>query len=392
MEIDIPAGIASSGEDEKWMQRALELARRGIGLCSPNPMVGCVVLDAAGELAGEGWHEYEKLDHAEIVALRASGARARGGTAYVTLEPCNHTGRTGPCSEALIAAGVARVVVATLDPNRLVAGQGIERLRQAGLAVEINVCRPEARRLNEAFARWIVARRPFVEMKVAMTLDGRIAPPPGAHTARQPYWITGEASRAAVQPMRWKADAVLTGVDTVLADDPSLTDRSGNPRRRPLLRVILDSALRMPLDSKLVTTSQHDVVVFTVSPDAARIRELESRRVRVEVLLPETPVWGRANTTPGKVPLNRVLEILGAEAILHLLTETGTRLNSAMLAAGLVDRMKIFCSPQIMGSDAVPAFRGISSPVLLNPVDIVRHKNDFSVAALLRDPWETAAT
>ena len=192
--------------------------------------------------------------------------------------------------------------------------------------------------------------------------------------------------------MRWKADAVLTGVDTVLADDPSLTDRSGNPRRRPLLRVILDSALRMPLDSRLVATSQHDVVVFTVSPDAARIRELESRGVRVEVLLPETPVWGRANTTPGKVPLNRVLEILGAEAILHLLTETGTRLNSAMLAAGLVDRMKIFCSPQIMGSDAVPAFRGISSPVLLNPVDIVRHENDFSVAALLRDPWETAAT
>jgi diaminohydroxyphosphoribosylaminopyrimidine deaminase/5-amino-6-(5-phosphoribosylamino)uracil reductase len=386
--------IERSSQDAILMQRALQLARRGIGLCSPNPRVGCVVLDAAGELAGEGWHEYERRDHAEIIALRAAGEQARGGTAYVTLEPCNHTGRTGPCSEALIAAGVARVVAATVDPNPLVAGHGLERLRQAGIAVEVGVCEAEARRLNEGFARWIVSRRPMVEMKVAMTLDGRIAPDPGVHAARQPYWITGEDSRAAVQPMRWMADAVITGVDTVLADDPMMTDRSGKPRRRPLQRVILDSGLRLPLDSKLVKTAQGDVVVFTVSRDAGRIHELESRGVRVEVLTAESPAArGTAATgssVPGLVPLGKVLQTLGAEEILTLLTETGTRLNTALLAAGLVDRLKIFCSPQIMGSDAVPAFRGISSPVLLDPVEIERHGNDFSVSALLRDPWRTA--
>jgi len=389
METAKPEG-SSTELDTQWMQRALELARRGIGLCSPNPRVGCVILDAAGDLAGEGWHEYAKLDHAEIVAVRAAADRARGGTAYITLEPCDHTGRTGPCSLALIAAGVARVVAATTDPNPLVAGHGLERIRQAGIAVEAGVCQAEARRLNEGFARWIVTRRPMVEMKVAMTIDGRIAPAPGVQTARQPYWITGEASREAVQPMRWMADAVVTGVDTVLADDPMMTDRSGNPRRRPLLRVILDSALRMPLDSKLVNTAQNDVVVFTVSPDTARIRELEGRGVRVEVLAPESPAGPRGIAAPGRVPLAKVLQTLGSEGILTLLTETGTRLNTALLAAGLVDRLKIFCSPQIMGSDAVPAFRGITSPVLLNPVEIERHGNDFSLSALLRDPWAAA--
>jgi diaminohydroxyphosphoribosylaminopyrimidine deaminase / 5-amino-6-(5-phosphoribosylamino)uracil reductase len=363
--------------DQRWMSRALELARRGIALCSPNPVVGCVILDREGALAGEGWHEYDKRDHAEVVALAAAGEKARGGTAYVTLEPCNHTGRTGPCSEALIAAGIARVVAATADPNPLVAGQGLERLRRAGITVEVGVCRAEAQRLNEGFARWIVSKRPTVEMKVAMTLDGRIGPPPGKQAARQPYWITGEASRLAVQTMRWEADAVVTGVDTVIADDPLMTDRSGNARRRPLLRVVLDSALRMPLDSKLVATANHDVLVITVSRDAARIEALTQRGVRVEVLAGES----------GRVPLGLVLNRLGAEGVQTLLTETGTRLNTALLAAGLVDRLKIFCSPQIMGSDAVPAFRGLSPPVLLNAAEVERHGNDLSVSALLRDPW-----
>lgn len=376
-----------SATDLRWMRRAHELARNGIALCSPNPVVGCVVLDSAGELAGEGWHEYDRLDHAEVVALRHAESRARGGTAYVTLEPCNHTGRTGPCTEALIAAGVARVVMATADPNPLVAGKGLARLREAGIAIDVGVCRAEARRLNEGFARWIVSRRPLVEMKVAITLDGRIAPPPGKQLARQPFWITGEASRAAVQTMRWEADAVITGVDTVLADDPMMTDRSGRPRRRPLLRVVLDSALRMPLDSKLVSTAQDDVLIFTVPPPerdrhatelaVAKIQELKERGVRVEVLPAES----------GRVPLARVLETLGELGIQRLLTETGTRLNTALLAAGLVDRLKIFCSPQILGSDAVPAFRGLHMPVALNPAEVERHGNDLSVSALLRDPW-----
>jgi diaminohydroxyphosphoribosylaminopyrimidine deaminase/5-amino-6-(5-phosphoribosylamino)uracil reductase len=241
--------------------------------------------------------------------------------------------------------------------------------------------------LNEGFARWIVSKLPLVEMKVAMTLDGRIGPPPGKQAHRQPFWITGEDSRAAVQTMRWEADAVMTGVDTVIADDPMMTDRSGNPRRRPLLRVILDSALRMPLDSKLVATAQDDVVVFTVPPHErdghaneqaqVRIRELTARGVRVEMLAAEA----------GRVPLQKVLEKLGAEGILTVLTETGTRLNTALLAAGLVDRVKVFCSPQIMGSDAVPAFRGLSLPVRLDAAEVERHGNDYSVSALLRDPW-----
>src|SRR5512146_158730 len=343
--------------DRQWMQRALELARRGIGVSSPNPAVGCVILDRGGQVIGEGWHEYDLRDHAEVVALREAGQHAAdrlaGGTAYVTLEPCNHTGRTPPCTQALIAAKLGRVVAATVDPNPNVAGHGMDALRAASLRIDIGVCEKEARRISEGFACWSRHKRPFVLMKVAMTLDGRIAPPPGAHQQREPYWITSEAARAAVQPLRWQADAVLVGVDTVIADDPMLTDRSGLRRRRPLQRVVLDSALRMPLDSKLVATAQNDVIVFTVSNDQARIAALHSRGVRVQVLPAES----------GRVPIGKVLDLLGAEGILTLLTESGTRLNTALLAGGHVDRIRLFVSPQLMGSDAVPAFRGMASAI-----------------------------
>jgi diaminohydroxyphosphoribosylaminopyrimidine deaminase/5-amino-6-(5-phosphoribosylamino)uracil reductase len=364
-------------QDQSWMQRALELARRGIGVTSPNPVVGCVILDSAGQVAGEGWHEYDLFDHAEVAALKAAGERARGGTAYVTLEPCNHTGRTPPCTEALIAAGLKRVVAATIDPNPAVAGHGLDRLRAAGIEVGVGVCEAEARRLNEGFARWSQHQRPLVLMKVAMTLDGRIAPPPGEHQLHAPYWITSEAARAAVQPLRHQADAALTGVDTVLADDPLLTDRSGLRRRRPLLRIVLDSALRMPLDSKIVATAQNDLVVFTVSTDEARANELRQRGVRVEVLPAEA----------GRVPLGKVLDKLGEEGILTLLVETGTRLNTALLAAGLVDRVHFFISPQIMGSDAVPAFKGMASFIRMAEVEVERYGNDLGLCSLLKDPW-----
>jgi diaminohydroxyphosphoribosylaminopyrimidine deaminase/5-amino-6-(5-phosphoribosylamino)uracil reductase len=363
--------------DSSWMRHALELARRGIGLCSPNPVVGCVIVDRNGELAGEGWHEYELKDHAEVVALRAAGEKARGGAAYVTLEPCNHTGRTGPCTEALIKAGVARVVAATVDPNPLVAGGGIAGLRAAGIETRVGVCEEEARRLNEGFACWIQHKRPFVLMKVAMTLDGRIAPPAGVHTAREPYWITGEESRAAVQTLRWRADAVLTGIGTVLADDPLLTDRSGMLRRRPLLRVVLDSALRIPLDSKLVKSAREDVLVCTVSNDMARIEELRARGVRVEILEAEN----------GQVPLVKVLGLLGSEGVLTLLTETGSRLNTALLGAGLVDRLQLFVSSQMMGADAVSAFGGMGRFAKLGPVEVERLGEDLGIGSLLRDPW-----
>jgi len=375
-------------QDTYWMQRALELARRGVGVTSPNPAVGCVLLDRAGQVIGEGWHEYDLKDHAEIAALKVAqqhaGERLRGGTAYVTLEPCNHTGRTGPCTEALIAAGLHRVVAATIDPNPTVAGHGpavagngMERLRAAGIETAVGVCQEEARRLNEGFARWCQHKRPLVLMKVAMTLDGRIAPPPGQHTLREPFWITSEVAREAVQTLRWQADAAVTGVDTVLADDPLFTDRSGLRRRRKLLRVVLDSALRIPLDAKIVATADGDLVVFTVSTDEARANALRQRGVRVEVLPAET----------GRVPLGLVLDKLGQEGVLSLLTETGTRLNTALLAGGLVDRIHLFVSPQIMGSDAVPAFKGLASSIQMAAVEVERYGNDLGLCSLLRDPW-----
>jgi diaminohydroxyphosphoribosylaminopyrimidine deaminase/5-amino-6-(5-phosphoribosylamino)uracil reductase len=373
--------MTTPDQDQYWMQRALELARRGIAVTSPNPAVGCVVLDRAGQVSGEGWHEYDLVDHAEVIALRVAaqhaGDRLRGGTAYVTLEPCNHPGRTPPCTDALIASGVSRVVAATIDPNPTVAGHGMEKMRAAGIETVLGPCEAEARRLNEGFARWSQHKRPLVLMKVAMTLDGRIAPPLGQHSAREPYWITCEAARRAVQPLRWQADAALTGVDTVLADDPMLTDRSGLRRRRPLLRVILDSALRMPLDSKIVTTAQKDVVVFTVSTDQPRIEQLRNQGVRVEVLPAEA----------GRVPLGKVLDKLGEEGILSILTETGTRLNTALLSAGLVDRVHLFVSPQIMGSDAIPAFRGMPHAIQMAEVEVERYANDLGLCSLLKDPW-----
>lgn len=364
------------------MERALELARRGVGLCSPNPVVGCVILDRAGQLAGEGWHEYDRRDHAEVVALRAAGERARDGTAYVTLEPCNHTGRTPPCSQALLQAGVARVVVATADPNPVASG-GLDALRAAGMETAVGVCQAEARRLNEGFARWSQSHRPLVLMKVAMSLDGRIAPPAGRRTPGEPYWITGQAARAAVQRMRRQADAVLTGIGTVLADDPLLTDRTGldgngQARRRPLLRVVLDSALRMPLDSRLVTTAQNDLLVFTVTSDPSRLDALAARGVRVEVLPAEA----------GQVPIERVLDHLGGEGILTLLTETGAGLNTALLAAGVVDRLQLFVAPQIMGSEAVPAFQAMAAPLLTGSVELERYGEDLGISSLLRDPWQ----
>ena len=371
-----------STKDLYWMRRALELAQRGIGLCSPNPVVGCVVLDRAGQVVGEGWHEYDLVDHAEVVALREArehaGERLHGGTAYVTLEPCNHQGRTPPCTKSFIEAGLKRVVAATIDPNPNVAGHGADALKASGIEVTLGVRQAEARRLNEGFARWSRHKRPFVLMKVAMSLDGRIAPPPGHHAGpAAPYWITSELARAAVQPLRWQADAAMVGVDTVVADDPWLTDRSGLRRRRPLLRIVLDSALRMPLDAKMVTSAQKDVVIFTVSADQARADELRNRGVRVVVLPAEA----------GRVPLGKVLDLLGEEGILTLLTETGTRLNTAMLSAGLVDRVHLFVAPQIMGSDAVPAFRGMTRFVHMEAVEVERYGNDLGLCSLLKDPW-----
>src|SRR4029077_8691534 len=272
-----------SGEDHKFMARALELAAQGQGLASPNPMVGAVLVRDA-RMVAEAFHTYDGLRHAEIIALEAAGENARGATLYINLEPCCHTGRTGPCTRALISAGIARVVAAMPDPNRAVSGRGFRELRAAGIQVDCSCASgpcEQARRLNEAFAWWIRKRRPLVTLKTALTLDGSLVLP-RSRNETEARWITSEISRAEVHRMRHASDAIMTGIGTILADDPLLTDRSGLPRRRPLLRVVLDSRLRLSPKSQVVRSAKGDVLVFTsASASSARAKKLSALGVEV---------------------------------------------------------------------------------------------------------------
>jgi diaminohydroxyphosphoribosylaminopyrimidine deaminase/5-amino-6-(5-phosphoribosylamino)uracil reductase len=342
-----------------YMQRALALARKGSGLASPNPMVGCVLV-REGQIVGEGFHQYEWREHAEVVAIKSAGAKARGATMYVTLEPCNHTGRTGPCTEAIIAAGIQRVVATIADPNPAVAGGGFKRLADAGVEVFTGVLEDEARHLNEPFAKWIRTKTPLVTLKSAMTLDGQLAlPQRGARRRdvakrstgnkakrRSSTWITSEESRAEVQRMRHASDALLTGIGTVLADDPLLTDRSGLSRRRTLLRVILDSKLRLSPRSRIVKTADDDLLVFTnASLQSANARALQKAGVEIVSLNGKS---GR------RIELKSVLKELGRRDILSVLLEAGSALNGAALAAGVVDKVFLFYAPKLAGDAGVP--------------------------------------
>ncbi len=365
------------------MQHALALARKGMGLASPNPMVGCVIV-REGQIVGEGFHQYDWRDHAEIVALKSAGDKARGATLYVTLEPCNHTGRTGPCSEAIIAAGVQRVVAAIDDPNPLNSGRGFERLRAAGIEVFTGVCEEEARRLNEAFACWIRTKKPFVTLKSAMTLDGQLALPrpekkSGKSSSKRRIWITSEESRAEVHRMRHAADALLTGIGTILADDPLLTDRSGLPRRKRLLRVVLDSKLRLSLNSRIVKTSDDDMLVFTALPlISPKARKLQN--AGAEVI--------RAKNKNGRIDLAAVVAELGRREILNVLLEAGPTLNGAALAADIVHKLFLFYAPQIAGDNQVPF--ALAPKLLLPPL---QHQNvkqfgpDFAIEGYLQDVY-----
>ena len=328
------------------MARALELARRGEALASPNPMVGAVVV-RNGSVIGEGFHTYDGMRHAEVAALDAAGAAARGATLYVNLEPCSHTGRTPPCTRAIIGAGVRRVVVAMADPNPAVAGSGFAGLRAAGVAVEIGDGAEEARTLNEAFAKWTTTKLPLVTLKSALTLDHKLALP-ATHSGRRRRWISSAASRAEVQLMRHASDALLTGIGTVLADDPRLTDRSGLRRRRPLLRVVVDSRLRLPLRSRLVRSAEGDVLVFTAASEASR-RARALRLAGVEVVnLAERAGAKRLQPRTrirAEIDLRAVMAELGRRGILSVLLEAGSKLNRAALAAGLVDKARLFYAP-----------------------------------------------
>lgn len=362
------------------MSQALALAHRSAGLASPNPAVGCVLV-LGGKTVGEGFHEYDKLDHAEVAALREAGEKARGATAYVTLEPCSHQGRTGPCADALIAAGVSRVVVATGDPNPAVNGQGLARMQAAGITVETGVLANEARELNDGFARHIRTGLPFVTLKAGVSLDGRIAPAPGKHPPGTPAYLTSEESLAVVQQMRHATDAVITGINTVLNDDPLLTDRSRRPRRRPLQRVVVDSALRLRLDSKLVRTAKNgDVLVFCTTPIPDRQRALEALGVRVEQVEPG----------PGgsRVSLQRVLERLGEMQMTRVLLEAGSQVSSSALAQQVVDKLSLFYAPIFLGARGVPLISDVEG--LQPPMDRVTFEQigrDFRFEAYLRDPW-----
>jgi diaminohydroxyphosphoribosylaminopyrimidine deaminase / 5-amino-6-(5-phosphoribosylamino)uracil reductase len=368
--------------DIRFMQRALELARSGIGLASPNPTVGCVIVSGEihkARIVGEGFHQYDSRDHAEIVALSEAGNRARGATAYVILEPCNVTGRTGPCTGALLKAGIARVVTATQDPNPKVAGRGLDELRAANVSVDVGVCEAEAQRLNDGFACWILARRPFVTLKSAMTLDGQLTLS-SQHKSIQREWITSEESRAEVHRLRRASDAVVTGIGTILADDPLLTDRSGLPRRRHLLRVILDAELRLSIKSRIVKSAENDVLVFTgASLKSAKARKLQQAGVEL----------ARVPAKRGLLSLPNIFQELGKREILNVLLEAGPRLNGAALKAALVDRLFLFYAPKLAGHTKAP-FSGTASISELSFRQKTFHEfgSDFAVDALLRNYFD----
>jgi len=314
------------------MARALQLAQRGLLTATPNPRVGCVLVKN-GKNIGEGWHVRAGEPHAEVHALRAAGAAAQGATAYVTLEPCSHHGRTPPCAEALIEAGVARVVCAMQDPNPRVAGQGFAMLRAAGIAVECGLMEAAARDLNIGFVSRMTRGLPFVRSKIAASLDGRTALANGVS-----QWITGAAARVDVQHWRARSCALVTGIGTVLADDPQLNVRIATERQP--LRVVLDSALRMPPTARMLQGGR--VLVCTASQDAGKRAALERQGAEV-LLLPDAA---------GQVDLPAVLRELARRGINEVLVEAGKTLNGALLRAGLVDELLLYLAPQLLGDAA----------------------------------------
>ncbi len=349
-----------------------------------------------GEVVGRGTHTYEGRKHAEILAIEQAGERARGADLYLNLEPCCHAGRTGPCTDAIIAAGIKRVFAAMRDPNPLVAGRGFAKLRAVGIEVHQGLCEPEARKLNEAFAKYIRHKVPFVTLKTAMTLDGKIAPPPGEADAASGLapsggWITSEVARAHVHEMRHANDAIMVGVGTVIADDPLLTDRTGLPRRRPLLRVILDSRLRLPLDSRVVKTARQDLIVFCCFAEENKRRELEARGVVVEqVPMRRSPDDGTlvfpsgSPAVDGRPDLDRVMHNLGEREITSLIIEGGAMVNWAALAAGIVDKIFFYYAPKILaGTGSIPfalgaGYRRMSEAASVRSLTLHRFGEDFA--------------
>lgn len=369
---------------EQFMRRALLLAEQARGRTSPNPMVGAVIVKD-GQIIGEGWHQQAGTPHAEIHALRAAGDAARGADMYVTLEPCCHHGRTGPCTEAVIEAGIKRVVVAMTDPNPQVAGQGLARLRAQGIRVEDGLLAAEAAKLNEVFIKWIATRKPFGVLKTAMTLDGKIATYTGSS-----QWITGPAARRYVHQLRSDCDAVLTGIGTVLADDPALTARI--PGGKNPTRIVLDSMARTPLQAQLLT-DQAAPVIIAVTEQAPTERRQALQQAGAEVIvLPGPAAQG--------IDLAALFTLLGERSLTSILIEGGAKINAAAIQANVVDKVAWFIAPKLVGGQAAPGPVGgpgladISNAYRLEDMSIKTIEQDMLVTGYLsqregRDVYRT---
>jgi diaminohydroxyphosphoribosylaminopyrimidine deaminase/5-amino-6-(5-phosphoribosylamino)uracil reductase len=358
--------------DARHMGRALMLARRGLYTTDPNPRVGCVLV-RDGEVVGEGWHERAGEAHAEINALRAAGERARGATAYVSLEPCSHQGRTPPCADALVEAGVARVVAAMEDPNPRVSGSGLERLRQAGIEVECPLMADEARRINPGYVSRMERQRPYLRVKLAVSLDGRTAMANG-----ESKWITGESARRDVQRLRARSSAILTGVGTVVADDPSLNVRAFDIGRQPL-RVIVDANLSTPTDARLLAL-EGETLIVTASEDADRAEELVN--AGAEVLCLSSGIHS--------VDLPALFAHLAAREVNEVLVEAGATTCGGLLGAGLVDEVIIYLAPHVMGHEGrgmffLPGLSDMSQRLQLTIAEVRAVGEDWRITAHPRD-------
>lgn len=384
---------ATEANDELHLRRALDLARQSFGLSSPNPNVGALLVDNDEKVVGEGFYAYDGTKHAEVRAIEQAGDKARSATLYINLEPCSHQGRTGPCVEALIKAGVKRVVACIPDPNPVVSGRGFARLRQAGIQVTSGGFEEEARSLNDAFAKFIRYRLPLVTLKAGMTLDGKIAPPPEdvalgvTMSAGGPTggWITSDQARAHVQELRHQHDAILVGVGTVIADNPLLTDRTGLPRRRPLLRVIVDSHLRLPLTSRVAQTAKRDVLVFCSFAEEKKKQQLLEHGIHVEQVA--------AGGLEGRPDLQAICQRLAERDIISVMIEGGALVNWTALASGVADKVFFYYAPRILaGTGAVPfasgpGFKRLSEAAHLKSFRLHRFGEDFAVEGYLRDPY-----
>jgi diaminohydroxyphosphoribosylaminopyrimidine deaminase/5-amino-6-(5-phosphoribosylamino)uracil reductase len=365
--------------DHAYMARAIRLAQQGLYTTQPNPRVGCV-LTRAGQIVGEAWHRRAGEAHAERLALAAAGARARGATAYVSLEPCCHQGRTPPCTEGLIEAGVARVFAAMQDPNPLVAGNGLRRLREAGLEVDVGLMEQQAQALNPGFTKRMTLGLPYVRCKLAMSLDGRTAMASG-----ESQWISSSAARTDVQRLRARSAAIVTGIGTVLADDPSLNVRleaaqlSGVEPDQDILqplRVVLDSHLRMPPDARMLGLPRQTLVLCGSDAEASRAARLQAAGARVHTM----------PTVAARIDLESAFRFLAAQQINEVLLETGPTLAGSALQAGLVDELVIYMAPHLMGDSArglfsLPALRHMRQRIALRISDMRAIGEDWRITA-----------